>query len=280
MRLDVWDIKLHKRIFHVANAIFWILGWGSFGIGIWLYLEKDSYSLLAPSSYSAMSTAGVFFVAGVMVIIVAVIGSLGVWVPKKFLLVAYICVVCLLLFAYLTIGIMGYFEGDSVRERVKYALHTTINRTHKAENYAVNQMAVTWDEMQSALECCGVESYKDWFNFSGWPSNKFVPDSCCIPAEFAGDNALHNCGKHEGNSDKWFHQGCHELFTDWLLQHTRIIGIFSFLFITVEIIILFTSVRIFRHIKAQEKQNYFGVQYRRGEREPTEDGDTDCRLVR
>ena len=64
------------------------MGWGSFGIGVWLYLEKDSYSLLAPSSYSAMSTAGVFFVAGVMVIIVAVIGAIGVWVPKKFLLVA------------------------------------------------------------------------------------------------------------------------------------------------------------------------------------------------
>ena len=102
MKFNIWDIKLHKKLFYIANAIFWvevvlcaflyeefqILGWGSFGIGIWLYVEKDSYSLLAPSSYSAMSTAGVFFVVGVMVIIVAVIGALGVWVPKKFLLVA------------------------------------------------------------------------------------------------------------------------------------------------------------------------------------------------
>ena len=46
---------------------------------------------------------------------------------------------------------MGYFEEESVRERVKYALYMTINQTNKVDNYAVNQIAVTWDEMQSAV---------------------------------------------------------------------------------------------------------------------------------
>lgn len=46
---------------------------------------------------------------------------------------------------------MGTFYEKSVRHRVKYALYTTINRTNVAKNYPVNQIAITWDEMQAAV---------------------------------------------------------------------------------------------------------------------------------
>lgn len=85
------------------------------------------------------------------------------------------------------------------------------------------------------MKCCGVESYKDWFNSTNWPKNSFVPDSCCDPSEFIDDDALLNCGKNHQNEDKWFKIGCHDLFTDWLLQHTRIIGIFSLIFVITEV---------------------------------------------
>lgn len=46
---------------------------------------------------------------------------------------------------------MGTFYEDAVRHRVKYALFTTINKTNTPKNYPINKIAITWDEMQEAV---------------------------------------------------------------------------------------------------------------------------------
>uniref|UniRef100_A0AC34PUY5 Tetraspanin n=1 Tax=Panagrolaimus sp. JU765 TaxID=591449 RepID=A0AC34PUY5_9BILA len=278
MKFDIWNVHYHKKVFHIVDAIFWVLGWGSFGIGIWLYIEKNSFSMLAPSSYSALSTAGLYVIIGAMVSIVAVIGPVGIYLPSKFLLVSYIFFTGLLTIVHMGTGLMGRIQEDSIRHRVKYSLFLTLNRTQKVENYPVNHLAVTWDEMQGELRCCGVDSYKDWFNSSGWPKNNFVPDSCCNVEEFADFDAFHNCGKNQMNHDKWYQEGCFEPFTDWLLQHTKIIEVFSIIFVIVEVIVLVTSIRILVHIRMQEKQRYATVQYRRGQRENANNSEPDCRI--
>lgn len=63
-----------------------MLGWGSLALGIWLYTE-DSYSSLAPNSFSSMSAAGLCISTGAMVIIISFIGCIGIWIQSKCLLV-------------------------------------------------------------------------------------------------------------------------------------------------------------------------------------------------
>lgn len=36
-----------------------------------------------------------------------------------------------------------------------------------------------WDRVQMELQCCGVNSYEDWFHIEQWPKEKWVPKSCC-----------------------------------------------------------------------------------------------------
>lgn len=36
-----------------------------------------------------------------------------------------------------------------------------------------------WDRVQMELQCCGVESYEDWYYIDHWPKEKWVPKSCC-----------------------------------------------------------------------------------------------------
>ena len=31
------------------------------------------------------------------------------------------------------------------------------------------------------FDCCGVQSYKDWYSINAWPDEAIVPDSCCLP---------------------------------------------------------------------------------------------------
>uniref|UniRef100_A0A914QM37 Tetraspanin n=1 Tax=Panagrolaimus davidi TaxID=227884 RepID=A0A914QM37_9BILA len=277
MGLNIWDIKLNKKIFFGANAIFWLLGWASLAVGIWLYIEQNSYSLLAPSSYSAMSAAGLCISTGLMVIIVAVVGCLGVWKHSSLLSISYFCVVCLLIGIQLITGIMGTFYEDAVRNRVKYALISTINKTNTntAKNYPINKIAITWDEMQEALHCCGVEGYRDWFHSARWRKNEFVPDSCCDPQYFSDSgDAMTSCGKNAKNQERWFKEGCKEHFTDWLLQHTTIIRFFTIAFLIVEIILLILGIRLYRYMKAKDKERYT-VEYRQGRNDP----DGNCNLL-
>ncbi len=57
-------------------------------MGIWLYIDRNTYAALAPSSYSAMSTAGLCISMGGMVLIIAFVGLVGAWIESKCLLVA------------------------------------------------------------------------------------------------------------------------------------------------------------------------------------------------
>ncbi|XP_025835238.1 tetraspanin-9-like, partial [Agrilus planipennis] len=36
--------------------------------------------------------------------------------------------------------------------------------------------------MLITFHCCGVQNYEDWYMIDAWPTKKWVPDSCCVPA--------------------------------------------------------------------------------------------------
>jgi len=250
------DVKHHRSVFYVSNVIFWVLGWGSLAVGIWLYTEKNSYAALAPHSYSAMSAAGLCICSGVMVLIISFIGCLGTWMRSRYLMISYFCFVCLLFFTGSITGAMGLFYKESVRHNVKFNLYATINRTHVVEHTLGPQQTIrlTWDQMQSQLQCCGVEGPHDWYFSPQWPKQKFVPDACCNPSFFLGD--LHSrvgCGKNAANEPLFYKNGCFEPFTDWLLQHLYVIGIVALMFAFVEVFVLTTSMRLICHLYQQDK---------------------------
>ncbi|KAI1731972.1 tetraspanin family domain-containing protein [Ditylenchus destructor] len=248
MKHWIFDLKSHQHhrcIFYGANVVFWVLGWGSLAVGIWLYTD-NSFIALAPSSYSALSSAGLCISVGAMVLIISFVGCIALWIQSKCLLVSYFCFVCLLFMVQCTTGIMGFFYRDGVRHRVKYSLHATINHTYAVSlDYGTekNPMRITWDHMQSQFQCCGVDSYKDWYFSVQWPKNRFVPDSCCDTSFFTSEkNSMANCGKSESNKHMFYQTGCHELFTDYILQHLYLVALLALLFGFIEGAIMFTFV--------------------------------------
>jgi tetraspanin-9 len=40
-------------------------------------------------------------------------------------------------------------------------------------------VSAIWDRVQMELQCCGVNSYEDWYHIDHWPREKWVPKSCC-----------------------------------------------------------------------------------------------------
>lgn len=55
-------------------------------MGIRLYLDQHTLAALAPSSYSAMSTAGLCICGGCMIMVVSLIGSGAASISSKWLM--------------------------------------------------------------------------------------------------------------------------------------------------------------------------------------------------
>jgi len=213
------------------------MGWCSIGIGVWLFVSKDSYAPLTPSSYNAMSAAGLCAAAGITVVIIAFIGCLGVRNQSTALLITYVLFVALLLVVQMSTGAMGFFYRAEVRERVRHELLAHINDSFVSEkNTDPSGLQISWDHLQREMQCCGADSYQDWFRSSHWPRNDFVPDSCCDPALFIDQNdAMLNCGQQHGAQHLWYQQGCYRQFADWLLQHIHIVTVMAAFFVVVEL---------------------------------------------
>uniref|UniRef100_A0A914HDA4 Tetraspanin n=1 Tax=Globodera rostochiensis TaxID=31243 RepID=A0A914HDA4_GLORO len=239
MLLDyLLSVRLHVYIFYASNTIFWSCGWGALAVGIWLYKQKSLYSVLAPTSYSAMSAAGLCVAIGAMILIISFIGCVSVWLKSKSLMISFFCFVSLLFLIQCMTGVMGFMYEGVVKERAKITLLHTINDTYYGDNPRATLLWNTWNQMQIELKCCGVDNFTDWFFYPRWKGRRFVPDSCCEVSKF----------------EFLYLRGCAEPFTDWLLQHLRIVGMMALLFGIVELVVLSSSLRLLCNFHQNEKK--------------------------
>ncbi|GMT37684.1 hypothetical protein PFISCL1PPCAC_28981 [Pristionchus fissidentatus] len=226
-----------RNLYCYVNAFFLAVGVSSLICGIWLYLEKNDFVELTPSSFSAQSAAGLCAFSGATIAIIAAVGFIAVTVEGRCLLITYTCFICLLILIQSVTGLTGFMYKSSTREKIRNDLMSNINRsTATTRAGRVIRLDVSWDHLHESLECCGVDGPSDWFKTIQWPKNNFVPDSCCNAAMFNSTNT-HGCGK-VGKSQLWYDQGCYEVFADWLFHHVHIVSSLSFVLIATEIIVL------------------------------------------
>uniref|UniRef100_A0A7E4ZVJ6 Tetraspanin n=1 Tax=Panagrellus redivivus TaxID=6233 RepID=A0A7E4ZVJ6_PANRE len=264
------DKKLFLKLFYPVNTIYFLLGCANIGVFFWMFNTNFNNSVLTPTSYSNLSTAGVCFAIGAITILnAAVVGLVGVVYKVKMLILLYGCVLILQFFVHTVCTILSHFYEGPVRETLKHILISTVNRTNVAKEYPINHISITWDEMQASLHCCGVNGYSDWFHSVRWRHNNFVPDSCCDYQHFNNDESMLNCGK-TNDSALWYQEGCFEPYTDWLLKHTFVLNLTAFVCLTVEAILLFLAYHVYRYLKSLESPTRTFAQYR-----ASQDGETE-----
>lgn len=73
--------------FFCSNQFPQVVGVCSLICGIWLYLEKNDFVELTPSSFSALSAAGLCAFSGATIAIISAVGSIAVLIEGKCLLI-------------------------------------------------------------------------------------------------------------------------------------------------------------------------------------------------
>lgn len=229
-----------RHILCGVNLFFWLLGTTILGIGIYLHIEWDKYSQILPA-YHVLSTDNLAIVSGALMLLIAFCGCCGSWFQSKCLLVSYLSVIVLIMLLEITAGVLGYV----FRQEIKATLHSELMDGIKFKydpNNTTNGISVTWDHVQRAFNCCGVDHYQDWYKISAWPEKDYVPSSCCvdIPPVNGTEGSTttpapgeepYVCGRDpEKDLPRFRSNGCFKRIRHWILEHLHIVGLTCIIF--------------------------------------------------
>jgi tetraspanin-9 len=199
-------------------------------IGIWLNISFETYVRILPS-YHLLSADNLAIVAGVLMIAVAFCGCCGSWFQNKCLLVSYLTLIVTIMMLEIAAGTLGYVFRAHIRETLHQELIDNVKFKYSAND--TSGIASTWDIVQNKFNCCGVDSYQDWYNSTAWPAEQWVPESCCSPlnSTLEADNSMDICGRDEArDSSRYRSQGCYKEIRHWILENLHIVGLTCIIF--------------------------------------------------
>lgn len=209
------SVSFLKYMLYIFNFIFLLSGLAVLGVAIWTIVEKQHHlSLLATATYA--STAYMLLLAGVVVILVTVLGCIAVWRLDRCLLLTYTFLLLLIFLLEAVAGIIAYVYEEQVESELKESLNATFVESYSFD--AARTSAI--DDLHRSYKCCGAVSFSDW-RHSKWRKmnrqqlNK-VPDSCC-------KTETQTCGSLDHPSNIYY-DGCVKALEMQVREHLVIIG--------------------------------------------------------
>ncbi|KAG8187379.1 hypothetical protein JTE90_016925 [Oedothorax gibbosus] len=210
-----------------VNLIFWVLGCGILGIGVWMHLAFEGYSSLV-TSRQILSADSLVIAAGVLTFLLGFLGCCGSWFQNKCLLRMYFIMVIAVLLLEFSAGTLGFIYRKHVGAVLQEELIIGIKRRYTVNNE--NGLRETWDHIQEQFKCCGVKNYRDWYHISAWPDKPWVPQSCCLQ-NFSN---VSSCGESM-NETHFYSSGCYPRIHVWLTERLYIVGIISLVFAFIQL---------------------------------------------
>ena len=195
-------MNLIRIILTVINGVFFLLSMAVFVSGS-LVLHEYLYGHSSLLSKYAIAGSVVSMSVGGMVLVLAILNLIGIFTENNRLL--YICIG-------LVIATLGFEIGATTTSfsMQNDSLKLIINWLHSAQTSYVtsSSLSETWDLIQRHVECCGVDSYKDWYEYL----TRFnVPDSCCI-------NSTIGCGRDAVIRNNVYTSGCRTAIFEWSMK--------------------------------------------------------------
>uniref|UniRef100_A0A8D0BWT0 Tetraspanin n=1 Tax=Salvator merianae TaxID=96440 RepID=A0A8D0BWT0_SALMN len=208
MKFYTTDIMALLKLSLMAfSFVFWAAGVTMLIIGIWAKSSLSTYLLLSTNEYPNMSL--ILLATGIAIIVWGFLGCFSAATEHRCLLRTYGFFQLVVLVAGLVAGVCSLFYCKDIAESFKHGLQEAIS------SYAEDkEKAESLDTIQRTLDCCGVESYHDWFS-SPWSMEQQVPNSS-VP--------MSCCKVHKGclysplPSDAWgiYREGCFHKIHDFV----------------------------------------------------------------
>ncbi|XP_011312680.1 CD63 antigen [Fopius arisanus] len=169
--METCGMSVIKYILFIFNLIFAISGIAIISAGAIVLADVGEFSHFMDGKI--LGPPVVLIVAGAIVFIIAFLGCYGAIKENYTLLMAFAGAMLLIFIIELSVGIAAAVFRSNFSDVMKESLRYSMKNYSQSES---DKMA--WDDVQTKLKCCGVESEKDWIE-AGVLQPGVLPSSCC-----------------------------------------------------------------------------------------------------
>ena len=183
--------KLAKPLLVILNAVSFSLGVAITAITSWLLSHRSLFIYLNDSNtsiekdtvdsevnyYKSFMLIGSSTIigAGVLIVLISLIGIVGALKESKCLLLTYtVAVVLLTLIQTITLSLSIAFKAELKDRTSRFMLWTL--RYYGSKNGSEHFITKAWNVEMEQYECCGVNGYKDFINHTYIDK---LPQFCC-----------------------------------------------------------------------------------------------------
>jgi len=216
-----------KYLIFGFNVIFWILGLLVLGVGFWAWSEKETLSNLSRLTRVALDPAFFLVLIGTLTFVIGFTGCVGALRENTFLLAAYAVFLTALLLCEISAGVLGFVFKDWIKSEATSGFQSFIVSYREDPD---QQNLIDWIQ-ERWLQCCGIESPRDWDKNVYFNCNSTARESCGVPFSCCKHQSLWirntQCGydvrKPEYNLDASkviYETGCLNSAEEWLDVNT------------------------------------------------------------
>ncbi|CAF0765788.1 unnamed protein product [Brachionus calyciflorus] len=256
---------LIKYLLFGSNVILWLFGFFLFGVGVYAWIEKDTFTRLSNLSVIIFDPAFIFLVVGSFVFVIGFCGCVGALRENTNLLLGFSFALGIIFFAELALGILIFMYKEKVKEEVKQNLVSMITNYREDEDL---QDLIDWIQ-RDWLKCCGVALPDDWDKNQyfmckvedPWIESCGVPPSCCYP-DFVQNR---QCGYGIRNKtltgndmsiNKIYQDGCLKKGEEWFRAHILTVSIVVVCFAILQILGICSAQSLRSDINTQKSRWY------------------------
>lgn len=147
---------LLKYILFLCNLMFTVLGLVVLGLGMWGLISKESF---AQEKIGSIGTDPMLLLVtlGFLLTLLCLSGCVGALRENSFLLKLFSCVVLVLITAQVLVAIVAYSLQDQIGNYLRSGMLAAM--VHYQDDLDLRFIV---DEIQSNLQCCGADDYRDW----------------------------------------------------------------------------------------------------------------------
>ncbi|CAL8304043.1 unnamed protein product [Merluccius merluccius] len=240
----------HKYLLFLSNLLFSVLGLVLLFLGLWGLITKESF---AEERIGTIGTDPMllFVMLGLLVSAVCLSGCVGALRENVCLLRGFSATVLALIAAQVLAAIVAFSLQGEVEGYMRSGMLAAMARYQDDLD-----LRFITDEIQSGLQCCGADNYRDWevniyYNCSA-PGVLAcgVPATCCVSPLENGTVWNSQCGVGAQVLDVFTAQsvvflgGCLGGMSRWVEQHTGTIGAAGIILLGVQILTLFATTRL------------------------------------
>jgi hypothetical protein len=154
----------------------------------------------------------------------------------------------LLMTSELLLGAVALMQRQVIGQRLSAEMLHSLRHEY-GQHRESDAVGAAWRSMQRSLQCCGHESYRDWYGIDAWPTEQLMPGSCCRKPH--GQNVRYVLGLNASNHSStvvtqstpvaltttstsndtvpvcWsIHtNGCYNAITKWLHSHAHLFAL-------------------------------------------------------